>query len=157
MTGTITPIGIGTATLYPRLATAGTGLDTLVDPGDTNPPIVFEPPSALSAGDLEVWLITSGGANWGGCQVWISSATNTLSVDLSQSLGQMLSGTTADADNFVTLCYCDGELVSYRTATLTAAHQYDLTYLRRGVYGTPIGGHSSGTNFARFGPNDPSL
>src|SRR5207244_12000740 len=78
---------------------------------------------------------------------------NTLSVDLTQSRGQMLSGTTADADNFVTLCYCDGELVSYRTATLTAAHKYALTYLRRGVCGTPIAAHSSGSSFARFGPN----
>jgi hypothetical protein len=34
---------------------------------------------------------------------------------------------------------------------------YDLTYLRRGVYGTPIGAHSIGSSFARFGPNDPSL
>src|SRR5204863_385691 len=39
----------------------------------------------------------------------------------------------------------------------TAAHQYDLTYLRRGVYGTPIGAHAAGGSFARFGPNDPSL
>ena len=188
MTGTITPIGVGTAAAYARLATAGTGLDTLTDPGDTNTPIIFEPPAALSAGDLEVWLIPSGGAQWGGCQVWISSDGNTyalagtvyagarqgvltaalpsradpdtadtLSVDLSESRGQMLSGTTADADNFVTLCVCDGELLSYRTATLTAAHKYDLTYLRRGVYGTAIAGHSIGAGFARFGPNDPSL
>src|SRR5437773_390198 len=54
-------------------------------------------------------------------------------------------------------CLCDGELIAYQTATLTAAHQYDLTYLRRGVYGTPIGAHTSGSSFARFGPNDPSL
>src|SRR5439155_25342151 len=27
----------------------------------------------------------------------------------------------------------------------------------RGIYGTPIGSHSAGANFARFGPNDPSL
>ncbi|HEX6443090.1 MAG TPA: hypothetical protein VF007_12945, partial [Stellaceae bacterium] len=26
-----------------------------------------------------------------------------------------------------------------------------------GVYGTPIGAHSAGATFARFGPNDPSL
>src|SRR5207237_7051953 len=82
---------------------------------------------------------------------------DTLAVDLTESHGQLLSGTTADADAFVTLCYCDGELVSYQTATLTAAYKYHLTYLRRGVYGTPIGAHSSGANFARFGPNDPSL
>jgi len=54
-------------------------------------------------------------------------------------------------------CLCDGELIAYQTATLTAAHQYDLTYLRRGVYGTPIGAHAAGGSFARFGPNDPSL
>ena len=188
MTGTIPPIGIGTAALHQRLATAGTAVATLADPGDTNPPIIFEPPPALSGGGFEVWVIASGGAGWGGCQVWVSSdnstyalagtiyrgarlgtlsadlpshadpdGTSTLSVDLTQSLGQLLSGTLADADNFVTLCYADGELVSYQTATLTAAHRYDLTYLRRGVYGTPINAHSSGSNFARFGPNDPSL
>jgi hypothetical protein len=188
MPGTITPIGVGTAALHARQATAGSGLDTLVDPGDTNPPIVFEPPAALSGGDLEVWLIATGGADWGGCQVLVSSDGNTyalagtlyrggrqgvltaalpshgdpdtadtLSVDLSQSQGQLLSGTMADADNFVTLCYCGGELLSYQTATLTAAYHYDLTYLRRGVYGSPIAAHSGGTSFARFGPSDPSL
>src|SRR5437870_11880332 len=69
----------------------------------------------------------------------------------------MLSGTIAGADNIVSLGYCDDELVNYQTATLTAAYKYDLTYLRRGAYGTPIGAHSSGANFARFGPSDPSL
>jgi hypothetical protein len=160
----------------------------LADPGNTNAPIIFEPPAGLSGGDLAVWLIASGGVNWGGCQIWVSSdgstyamagtlyrggrqgvltatfpshadpdTTDSLSVDLTESQGQMLSGTTADADAFVTLCYCDGELVSYQTATLTAAFKYNLTYLRRGIYGTIIGAHSSGANFARFGPNDPSL
>jgi hypothetical protein len=188
MTGTIAPIGVGSAPAYTRQTSAGSGLETLVSPGDTNPPIVFEPPSGLSGGDLEVWIIASGGEHWGGCQVWVSSDGNTyalagtiyrgarqgilraalaggadpdtadtLSVDLSQSQGQLLSGTQADADNFVTLCYCDGELVSYQTATLVAAFNYDLAYLRRGIYGTPIGPHSQGATFARFGPNDPSL
>jgi hypothetical protein len=82
---------------------------------------------------------------------------NTLAVDLTQSQGQILSGTMADADSFVTLVYCDGELLSFETATLTAPAKYNLTYLRRGVYGTPIGAHSVGATFARFGPNDPSL
>jgi hypothetical protein len=153
MPGTIAPIGVGTAPLYPRLSTAGEGLDTLADPGDSNPPIIFEPPAALSGGALEVWIIASGGSDWGGCQVWVSSdnatyalastiyrggrqgtltaalashadpdTVDTLSVDLNQSQGQLLSGTLADADNFVTLCYCDGELVSYQTATLTALY-----------------------------------
>src|ERR1700674_627446 len=189
MTGLITPIGVGTATLYPKLTTAGAGYNMLVPPGNTNPPIIFEPPAALSGGALEVWMIASGGANWGGCQAWVSLSGNTyalagtiykgarqgvlsanlashsdpdtvdtLAVDLTESLGQLLGGTATDADNFTTLCYCAGELVSYQSATLTAAYKYNLgTRLRRGVYGTPIGAHSSGAGFARFGPNDPSL
>jgi hypothetical protein len=188
MTGSIVPIGVGTASLYPRLAAAGSAVDTLTDPGDTNPPIIFEPPTGLSGGVYEVWMIASGGPDWGGCQVWISldnatyalagtiyrgarqgtltaglpnhpdpDDTGTLSVDLTQSQGQLLSGTQADADNLVTLCYVDGELISYRTATLTGSYRYDLTYLRRGVYGTVITAHSAGGNFARFGPSDPSL
>jgi len=264
MPGTITPIGVGTAQQYTRQTSAGTGPDMLVDPGNSNAPIIFEPPAALSGGALEIWMITSGGTatlatnaatasgnvlhfagplptavvtgvvvedqttaaaipagttvvsattasvtlsadvagggvgngdtiafyspNWGGCQVWVSSdgstyalagtiyrgarqgvltaslpshadpdTTDTLSVDLAQSQGQMLSGTSADMNNFVTLCYCDGELVSYQTATLAASYKYNLTTLRRGVYGTPIGSHSTGAAFARFGPNDPSL
>ena len=77
MTGTITPIGVGTAPLYSRLTTAGAGVDTLVDAGDSNPPIIFEPPAALSGGALEVWIIASGGPEWGGCQVWVSSDNTT--------------------------------------------------------------------------------
>jgi hypothetical protein len=188
MPGLITPIGAGTAAPYPKQASAGPPLDSLAAPGNTNPPIIFEPPPALSGGAAEVWVIATGGTDWGGAQLWISSdgntyafagniyrggrqgvltatlpshadpdATDTLSVDLSMSQGQLLSGTLADADNFVTLSFCDGELLAYETATLTPAHQYDLTYLRRGVYGTAIGAHSAGGNFARFGPNDPSL
>src|SRR6185437_14415963 len=77
MPGTISPIGVGTAALHARQASAGSGLDTLVDPGDTHPPIIFEPPSPLSGGDLEAWLIATGAPNWGGCQVWVSSDGNT--------------------------------------------------------------------------------
>ena len=188
MTGSIFPIGVGTASLYTRLAAAGSAVDTLTDPGDTNTPIIFEPPTALSGGAYEVWLIASGGADWGGCQVWISidnatyalagtiyrgarqgtltaslpdhpdpDDTDMLSVDLAQSQGQLLSGTQADADSLLTLCYVDGELISYQNATLTAAYKYDLTYLRRGVYGTAVNAHSTDSNFARFGPGDQSL
>jgi len=188
VTGTIAPIGVGTAALHAKQATAGAALDPFVDPGDTNPPVIFEPPAALTGGSVDVWVIATGGADWGGCQVWISTdgshygfagtiyrgprrgvltaalpaaadpdTGDALAVDLTQSHGQLLSGTQADADNYVTLCYCDGELVSYETATLTASYQYALTYLRRGAYGTAIAAHASGSAFTRFGPNDPSL
>jgi hypothetical protein len=188
VTGTITPIGVGTAILHDKQSTAGAPLNPFVDPGDTNAPIVFEPAAALTGGAVEVWIIASGGADWGGCQVWISTdgsayglagtiyrgarqgvltarlpaaadpdTADTLAVDLTQSQGQLLSGTQADADAYVTLSFCGGELVSYETATLTATYKYNLTYLRRGAYGTAIGAHSAGAQFARFGPNDPSL
>jgi hypothetical protein len=129
MPGLISPIGIGTAIAYPKQTTAGAPLDPLVDPGDTNPPILFEPPPGLTAGGTEVWIFATGGADWGGCQVWVSldgttyayagtiyrggrqgvltaslpshadpDAANILAVDLTESQGQLLSGTTADAD-----------------------------------------------------------
>ena len=75
---------------------------------------------------------------------------NTLSVDLSESLSSLLSGTVNDADNFHTVCYVDGEYISYETATLTSANHYDLTYLRRGGFGSTIASHNSGTQFARL-------
>jgi hypothetical protein len=188
MPGTITPIGVGTATPYPKQATAGAALDPFVLPGDTNAPIIFEPPPGLTGGDNEVWILATGGPSWGGCQIWASSDGNTyafagtayrggrqgvltaplpvgadpdtadtLAVDLTESEGQLLSGTTADADNLVTLCFCGGELLAYETATLTAAYKYDLTYLRRGAYGTPIAAHASGAQFGRLGPNDTAV
>src|ERR1044071_8662627 len=76
MPGTITPIGVGTAALYPKQATAGAPLDPLVDPGDTNPPIVFEPPPVLTGGALEVWILATGGRYGGGCGVGLSPAGN---------------------------------------------------------------------------------
>ncbi|QDD62641.1 hypothetical protein EJD96_00030 (plasmid) [Herbaspirillum seropedicae] len=75
---------------------------------------------------------------------------STLAVDLTQSRGQMSSGTQADADGLNTLCYVDGELIAYRDATLTAQYKYGLQYLRRGAYGTAIKDHAAGTQFARL-------
>lgn len=190
MTGTIAPIGVGTATLYPRLAAAGAPLfEQFASPGDANPPIVFEPPAALAgSGQPTLWIVATGGAQWGGCIAFVSTDGDTyapagqiyagarqgvltaalpaaadpdtadaLAVDLTMSGGQLLSGTQADADGLVTLCYCDGELLSYETATLTARGKYTLRYLRRGAYGTAIAAHPAGAPVARFGPSDASV
>ena len=76
--------------------------------------------------------------------------THTLAVDISESLAQLIAGTTQDADDFLTLCYCGGELVSYSAATLTSAYNYSLgTYIRRGCYGTAIASHAAGSQFGR--------
>ena len=189
LTITAEQLGLGAVKIYDRGSSAGVRLyDAMADPGDANPPIIFEPPPVLSGGVPEVWIIASGGPDWGGCQVWISTndatyapagtiylggrqgvltATlpsgsdpdnvNTLAVDLTESRGELNSGTTADADNYVTLCYVGGELISYQTATLTAAYKYNITYLRRGAYGTAISSHGSGSDFARVGPNEQSV
>lgn len=75
---------------------------------------------------------------------------NTLSVDLTESGATLLSGTQDDANNNRTLCFVDGELISYATATLTAANKYNLTYLNRDAYGTANALHKSGARFARM-------
>jgi hypothetical protein len=149
--------------------------------------VIFEPSGALTAGVPQVWVGASGGANWGGADVWISidnatysrvgriagparqgilhaplalggdpDTAHTLSVDLSESGGALLSGTQADADAFRTLCYVandsgnGGELISYETASLTGGNLYGLTYLRRGLFGTTASAHSAGAQFCRL-------
>lgn len=76
--------------------------------------------------------------------------TNTLAVDLTESSGVLSSGTQADADGFRTACFVDDEIISYETATLTAAHKYNLTYLRRGILGSAVSSHAAGSQFLRI-------
>jgi hypothetical protein len=71
--------------------------------------------------------------------------TDTLSVDLSESGGTLESYTQAQADAFVSVVLVDHEIIAYETATLTGTNQYNLTYLRRGCFGTNISAHDSGT------------
>ena len=174
--------GTGHAPLYQFEQNTGYSVNYNASPGDANAPLIFEPPVQIGqTGGIEADIACSGGPNWGGCEVWISSddnsyklagrvtgaarqgvlsallptgadpdTVNTLSVDLSMSAGALLSGTQDDADGFHTLCYVDGEMIAYETATLTAAHRYDLTYLRRGCFGTAIASHDAGTPFARL-------
>lgn len=44
-----------------------------IDPGNSNAPLLFEPPGKMTANDSQLWLATSGGLNWGGCIVWAST------------------------------------------------------------------------------------
>ena len=77
-------------------------------------------------------------------------STHTLSVDLSESKNQLLSGSMADLQAANMLAYVDGELLSYQTATLTGAYQYNLTTLNRGLYESTISSHASGKDFLRL-------
>lgn len=76
-----------------------------------------------------------------------------LAVDMSLSRSNLTSVTRQDADDYVSLCWIDGnnngEFVSYQNAELTGLYQYDLTYLRRGVYGSNIMTHVADAQFVR--------
>jgi hypothetical protein len=46
--------------------------DILIDPGNVNVPAVVEPAGLIAGGKAKVLIAASGGANWGGCNVWLS-------------------------------------------------------------------------------------
>jgi hypothetical protein len=73
---------------------------------------------------------------------------HTLAVNTAESGVALVTASDLDAQLANTLCIVDSELVSYATATLTAANKYSLTYLYRGLYGTAITSHSAGAQFA---------
>ena len=153
-----------------------------VEPGNANQPTIFEAPLTLveSATGFELWLYSSGGIYWGGCNVWVSydqehykllgqisgkarqgTLRNTLPatsdpdetsrpiIDLNKSSGELVSGTLRDANYYSTLCYLDGEFISYETATLIEPYTYELSYLRRGAYNSQISQHPKGSDFVR--------
>lgn len=73
-----------------------------------------------------------------------------LGVDLSQSSGQLISASSADAARFETPTWVDGEIFSYQNATLTGPNTYDLQLLRRGLWGSANGGHATGKPILRL-------
>jgi hypothetical protein len=174
------PSGVATATLYTPQGTNPDATNVDVDPGDATDPLIFDAPSLLTdGGDPEVWLATSGGAQWGGCDVWVSfdNATytkvgrvaakarfGTLTATLASGAqddqtntlavalnsGTLVSCSVDDKDDLVTLCFVDGEFLAFETAALTGTLAYNLTKLRRGTHGSTIGSHASGSGFARL-------
>ena len=72
--------------------------------------------------------------------------SSTLSVDLTGSDGALQSWTSDQKDNLTgALLLVGHEIISYETATLTSANHYNVTGLRRGVFGTAIATHNVGT------------
>jgi hypothetical protein len=152
-----------------------------------NPPAIFEPSAAQTGGVAQVWVGASGGANWGGANVYISfdgttysdigtvlggllqgtlitslpssadpDTTDTLYVDLTESVGILpATASHADADALRTLVLVDSEVMAYGAVAQGALNSYsfDLTYLRRGQYGTAVAAHAAGAMFTRLDPN----
>jgi len=69
--------GTGSAAAYSFATGAGYAADYNADPGNALAPIVFEPPAQIASGALEIWLATAGGAQWGGCDIYVSSDDST--------------------------------------------------------------------------------
>ena len=177
------PFGTGTAALFSTQNSGGTAPNVNADPGNANTPVIFDVPALFSAsGGPEVMIATSGGALWGGCEIWTSAdgntyaqagqitaparhgvltatmaagsaqqdTTSTCAVNLTVSAGTLQTVPAQTALDMQSLCWCDGELFAYQTATLTAANRYTLqTLLYRGLYGTSQVSHASGKTFVR--------
>lgn len=148
--------GTGTGVLYPKQAILGNGPGAHDAPGATTVLAAFQPPARIATSGMDLWLALSGGANWGGCRVWLSvdgltyseigkqigsarggTLTAALAVgadpDTSNTAAVSVDGTLTtvsqtDADSFATICLLGTELISYRTATLTGADGGNTTY-----------------------------
>ena len=65
-------VGAGSAPLITRQNGLGVPANFAVDPGDSAAPVIINPPSSLTGGQLEAWIATAGGPQWGGAVVWVS-------------------------------------------------------------------------------------
>lgn len=141
---------------------------------DTDKPVILQPPADLTTNGLELWIGAKGTADmWGGCDVFVSDdnahyrlagqITNTarigtLAATISKDTttievsvnGTFLSGTEQDAERGNTLCWLDGECLSYQTATLLSNGHYQLTGCIRAQYNTSATSHTAGASFARL-------
>jgi hypothetical protein len=68
--------------------------------------------------------------------------TSVLAVDLTVSAGELTTISQAAFDANSTLCRVNTEFLSYRDTTLTAPSAYDVSYLQRGLFGSPKGATS---------------
>jgi hypothetical protein len=171
--------GVGTLAIDPNMQPGATNTPLIFEPpfaltnGATEVWIVAtgEPPNW---GGCQVWVSLDGssyqevgtillGGRQGALTATFASGsdpdtTHTLSVDLTECQGQLLSASQAEADALVTLCYVDGELIAYERATLTTAFNYDIdTYIRRGAYASPITSHATDSQFARVSTTDNTV
>lgn len=147
--------------------------------GSDTLPIIFQPPADMTTDGLELWIAAKGKADgWGGCTVYVSD-DNTNYRTVGQIAGsarcgklmhplspmpnhpsgnqaivtcndQLISGTLQDAERKNTLCWIDGECISYTTATLQASGGWLLSGLIRGQCNTEVRLHAKDTDFIRL-------
>lgn len=124
-------------------------------------------------GGNNVFIGVNAPAGWGGCSVWLSDndqnysrigsitqqarmgrtrlafneTANACEVTLNQ--GVLKGGTHIDAERANTLCWVNGEALSYEGANMAPNNQFSLTGLVRGQYGTNAISHNAGERFVR--------
>lgn len=142
-------------------------------------PVIFQPPADLTADGLELWIAAKGKTDgWGGCTVYVSDdntnyrtagqiAGSARCGKLTQPLSpmpnhpsgnqvfvtcndQLLSGTPQDAQRKNTLCWIDGECMSYINANLQSNGAWLLSGLYRGQCNTTVRTHAKNTDFVRL-------
>jgi hypothetical protein len=91
----------------------------------------------------------------------VPDVTTTMGVTLNNTLAVLGTGTATDAqDNRMLIAVGTGatlEIMSYQTAALVSAGQYNVTTIYRGLYGTTSQIHSIGAQFMRLDGNVLSL
>jgi hypothetical protein len=100
---------------------------------------------AVLTAPLRQGFLTSGlpaAAGW--------DSVDALAINLTQSNGTLAGTSQSAAQAGATLSLVDQELLAYETATLTAASNYNLTGLARGLSGSSPAAHSTGAPFARL-------
>lgn len=149
-------IGVGTPNSgnIAQAALATPIVNTLVDPGNINTPMITAPPSLTSASQPQLWFGLSGGADWGGARIYVSfnggdsyNYLGTVSVGLAQ--GTLLSDLSAhaDPDTADTLAV---DLVESNT-TLSSAATHDDADHNRTLCFIPATLGLSGDEFLSFG------
>lgn len=124
-------------------------------------------------GGNELYIGVNSEPNWGGCSIWLSDnnenykrignisqqarmgrlktnliqGSNTSNVIINQ--GALKGGSHVDAERANTLCWVDGECLSYETAQLQLNGDYALGGIIRGQYGTNDTAHNAGARFVR--------
>jgi hypothetical protein len=125
-------------------------------PGNVNTPLIFEPPAALLSGDLEIWIALSGGSNWGGAQVWISSDGNsyafagTVSGPATQGVLTASIGDSGSNPDVTDVCSVDvsesrGQLLS--VSATDAANLVTLCYVGGELFAYQIGSLTSAYHY----------
>lgn len=124
-------------------------------------------------GGNQAFIGVNAPSGWGGCSVWLSDngenysrigsitqqarmgrtrlafneTANVCEVTLNQ--GILKGGTHIDAERANTLCWVNGEALSYEGANMGPNNQFSLSGLVRGQYGTNATSHNAGERFIR--------